>query len=88
MKNVTFFACLIVLTLGASAQSVLFVSPVAIPPNAHQGQRANANGITALDHAATVQSAAAKPAPSGGPQGPPTAKTPPNAIQVPPVAKK
>ncbi len=88
MKNVTFFACLFVLTLGASAQNARTVSPIAIPPNAHQGERANANGITALDHVVTAQSAAAKPASNGGPQGPPVAKTPPNAVQVPPTAKK
>ena len=88
MKTVTFFACLFVLTLAASAQNAISVSPVAIPPNAHQGERANANGITALDRAVTAQSAAAKPAPSGGPQGPPVAKVPPNAVQVPPTARK
>ena len=86
MKNVTLFACLLVLTLGASAQSVRSVSPVAIPPNA-RGARALDNGVTVADHAAATQSATAKPAANGGPQGPPEAKVPPKAVPVQPKAK-
>jgi len=85
MKNVTLFACLLVLTLGASAQSAS-VSRIAIPPNAHSIERAHA--ITVADHAVSAQPAPAKPAANGGPQGPPTQKQPPNAVQVPPTAKK
>ena len=87
MKNVTLFACLLVLTLGASAQTSSSVSRIAIPPNAHSKEEAHA--ITVADHAVSGQSAsAAKPAANGGPQGPPVVKQPPNAVQVPPTAKK
>jgi hypothetical protein len=92
MKNVTLLACLLVLTLGASAQNAISVRPIAIPPNAHNGPKADvdANAITVADHAVSGQSATAvaKPAANGGPQGPPTQKNPPNAVQVPPTAKK
>ncbi|MGO9516157.1 MAG: hypothetical protein ACLPND_03850 [Candidatus Korobacteraceae bacterium] len=88
MKNVTLFACLLVPTLGASAQTARTVSPIAIPPNARGGEK-HAVGITVADHAVSGQSAtAAKPAANGGPQGPPVVKQPPNAVQVPPTAKK
>ena len=87
MKKVTLFACLLVLTLGASAQSAISVSPTAISPNAHRGVQANAKDITAANHAVSAQSAA-KPQSNGGPPGPPVSKQPPTAVQVPPVAKK
>ncbi len=87
MKNATLFACLLVLTLGASAQSARTVSPIAIPPNARGGEK-HVNGITVADHAVSGQSDAAKPASNGNPQGPPVAKQPPNAVQVPRTAKK
>ena len=87
MKNVTLFACLLVLTIGASAQTSSSVSRIAIPPNAHSKEEAHA--ITVADHAVSGQSASAeKPAANGGPQGPPVVKQPPNAVQVPPTAKK
>jgi hypothetical protein len=90
MKKVTLFACLLVLALGASAQTALSVRPIAIPPNAHNGAKAEANGITVADHAVSGQSpnAVSKSSTSGGQQVPPIAKTPPNAVHVPPVAKK
>ncbi len=89
MKNLSLFACLLVLTLGASAQNAISVGPIAIPPNARNGAKANADGTTTIEHAqAQSSTAAAKPAPNGGPQGPPVSKTPPNAVQVPPTAKK
>ena len=87
MKNLTLFACLLVLTLGASAQSARSVSPVAIPPDA-RGVRALGNGITVADHVVKAQSDAAKPPANGGPQGPPTAKVPPSALKVPALARK
>ena len=92
MKNVTLFACLLVLTLGAAAQTSRTVRPIAIPPNAHNGAQSNSNGTTTINHAAG-QSAEAKSAISGGPQGPPVVKppivvAPPNAVHVPPTARK
>ena len=61
MKNVTLFACLLVLTIGASAQTSSSVSRIAIPPNAHSKEEAHA--ITVADHAVSGQSASAeKPA--------------------------
>jgi len=86
MKNVTLFACLLVMTLGASAQNSVSSNPVAIPPNARGGERPNAVGAITTVHipqASLSSEAAAKPAPNGGPQGPPTIiKTPPNALPV------
>ena len=90
MKKVTLLVCLLALTLGASAQNHQSVNPVAIPPNARGGERPNAvGGITTIQPpAAKSTDAVTKPASNGGPQGPPTAKTPPNAVRVPPTAKK
>jgi len=90
MKKLTLFASLLVLTLGANAQTAISISPIAIPPNAHRGVKADANGITTSDHAVSGQAAnaASKSATSGGPVGPPVAKTPPVAVPVPPVARK
>jgi hypothetical protein len=90
MKTVTLFASLLVLTLGASAQNAISVSPIAVPPNAHRGPKADASPITVSDHAVSGQApnAVTKAATSGGSQVPPIAKTPPNAVHVPPVAKK
>jgi len=81
MKKVSLLACLMLLTLGANAQIATIVRPNAIPPNAHRGPRTNDAGVT------TVSSQAPKPAPNGGPQGPPVAKVPPNST-VPPVVRK
>ena len=88
MKKVTLLACLMVLTLCASAQNRQSVSPIAIPPNA-RGERPNAVGPITTIHPPVAQSAeaAAKPAPNGGPQGPPVSKTPPNAVPVRSTAK-
>ncbi len=90
MKKVTLLACLLALTLGASAQNHQSASPVAIPPNARLGERPNAVGGVTTIHppAARSADATARPASNGGPQGPPASKTPPNAVQVPPTAKK
>ena len=90
MKNVTLFACLLVMTLGATAQNSHSTNPVAIPPNARGGERPNAVGGVTTVHVpqAAASEAAAKPAPNGGPQGPPVAKTPPNAVSVAPTARK
>lgn len=90
MKNTTLLGCLLVLALGANAQTSRSVRPIAIPPNAHNGAKAEGNGTTTIDHSAQAQSGSAsvKPAANGGPQGPPTSKTPPNAVQVPPPARK
>jgi hypothetical protein len=90
MKNVTLFACLLVLTLGASAQSAISVSSAAISPNAHNGAKADAHGVTTADRAVSAKSASANPnsAISGGPQGPPVSKAPANAVTVSSNAKK
>jgi len=89
MKNVTLFACLFVLTLGASAQNAISTSPVAIPPNARGGEKKSASPITVADHAVNGQAAnAVTTVKSDGSPQPPIAKTPPNAVHVPPVAKK
>jgi len=90
MKNASLFACLLVLTLGASAQSSRSVSPIAIPPNARGGVSANPIGITRIHRTAEAQSAdsAASSVSSDAKQVPPTAKAPPIAVKVPPTAKK
>jgi hypothetical protein len=88
MKNVTLFACLLVMTLGATAQNSHSTNPVAIPPNARGGERPNAVGGVTTVHVPQASEAAVKPAPNGGPQGPPVAKVPPNAVQVGNTAKK
>jgi hypothetical protein len=89
MKNATLFACLLVLTLGASAQNARSASPIAVPPNARGGEKRSATGITVAGHAVSGQSAnAVTKATSEGSQVPPIAKAPPNAVHVPPVAKK
>jgi len=79
MKKVSLFACLLALALSASAQNHRPVSPNAIRPNAigpnARGASANAEGVTTIHPAAD-----AKAAPSGGPQGPPVKKIPPNAV--------
>ena len=89
-KTLVLLACLLALTLGASAQNRQPVSSIAIPPTARGGERATAIGITTIHLPPAAQSAdaAAKPAPNGGPQGPPVAKTPPSAVHVSPTAKK
>jgi len=91
MKNATLFACLMVLTLGANAQSSRSAGPVAIPPNAHSGERPNViGGVTTIHHDAAAQAVNtnAKPASDGGPQGPPVAKIPPNSQRPGPIARK
>jgi hypothetical protein len=87
MKKVTLFACLFVLTLGASAQNASSISPVAIPPNARGGEKKSASPITVADHAVTGQPANAVTS-SSARALPPIAVTPPNSVHVPPVAKK
>jgi hypothetical protein len=91
MKKVTLLASLLALTLGASAQNYQSVRPIAIPPNARGGERPNAiNGVTTVhpDKAAQSENTAVKPATHGGPQAPPVAKVPPNAVHVGSTAKK
>jgi hypothetical protein len=84
MKKVTLFACLLMLALGASAQNAISVRPIAIPPNAHNG---DVKGITVAPNALGANPSS-KSSTSGGPVGPPVAKVPPIAVPVPPVAKK
>jgi len=90
MKKLTLLACLLALTLGASAQNHQSVSPTAIPPNARGGEKANAVGATTIRPVAASQSAdsAAKPAPDTGHKVPPIATMPPNAVREAPTAKK
>jgi len=89
MKKVTLLACLLALTLGASAQNQQ--STVRIPPNARGGERPNAiSGVTTVhpDAAAEPANTADKPARHGDRQVPPVAKVPPNAVHAGNTAKK
>jgi hypothetical protein len=89
MKKVTLLACLLALAVSASAQNQQSVSRIAIPPNARGGEKPNAiNGVTRSHSAAASEAATAKAVPNGGPQEPPIAKAPPNAVHAGPTARK
>ena len=89
MKKLALFTSLLVLALGASAQNAISVSPIAVPPST-RGVKAGENGITTSDHAVSGKAANAVTtgSTSGGQPVPPIATAPPNAVHVPPVAKK
>ncbi len=90
MTKVTLLTFLLALTVGASAQNPQSVSRTAIPPNARGGEKPNAiSGVARANSAAADSEAAtAKAIPSGGPQEPPVAKVPPNAVHHGPTARK